>query len=107
MTASPGIVLEALTRLLEKLGGERQVTLRTDNVDVAQVGRQLGQQTLYIRSSLIPGQEPMGGRGMPQIMQPRLESTAIMAQHLGARAQSAKGDSTVHRSAPIGTSLVL
>jgi hypothetical protein len=68
----PGIALEALASLTEKLGRHAQVHLRVSWTDVAQIDRQLVQESLHVGTLLIPGGETMNGESMPQVVNSRL-----------------------------------
>jgi hypothetical protein len=50
----PGIALEALAGLTKKLGSHAQVHLRIPQTDVAQIDRQLMQESLHVGALLVP-----------------------------------------------------
>jgi hypothetical protein len=60
----PGIALEALAGLTKKLGRHTQVHLRVPQLAVAQIDRQLVQESLDVGTLLIPRGEAMNGERM-------------------------------------------
>jgi hypothetical protein len=60
----PGIALEALAGLTKKLGRHAQVHLRVPQTAVAQIDRQLVEESLYVGPLLIPGGETVNSERM-------------------------------------------
>jgi hypothetical protein len=71
MIAPSRVQGEALAGCLQEFGGHLEVTLGRSDIDVAKVRGKLRQQSLDILASVIPGNDPVNGRGVAKIMQAR------------------------------------
>src|SRR5437016_8060445 len=70
MLLSPrSIALKAPRGLSQKLRGHAEVALGSGHVDVAKVGRQQGEARLHINPLSVPGDDPVDGHGVPQVME--------------------------------------
>jgi hypothetical protein len=74
-------LLEPLAGLAKQFRRQGQIALRAADIDVSEVSRQLGQQSLDISAFAVTGRQPMHGKAVPQVVQPRLEAAAIAALH--------------------------
>ena len=63
--------MEALIGHFQKLGCGSQVDLGVGDADMAQIGRQGGQQRVYVPTLAIPGQKVMAGIAVPEIVDAR------------------------------------
>jgi len=55
-------------------------------MDMAQINRQVVEESLHVGTLLIPGRETVNGEGMPKVMNPRLFARAIASTDTGAMA---------------------
>src|SRR5207253_11161208 len=49
-----------------------EVDLSGSDIDMSQIRGQLRQQFLHVSALLVPGNEPMNAKAVPQVMKPRL-----------------------------------
>jgi hypothetical protein len=72
-----GVLFETMTSLFQEFRGHAQVHLSGPDMDVAEIDRQEGEQLLHVGALPIPRDESMDGKGVPQIMYPRLIARPI------------------------------
>jgi hypothetical protein len=87
MTAPSGIALKSLAGLLQKRRSQREVVLGSRQILMPKVGRQTRQQVLKVGARSIPSDEPVDGRGVSQVVEPRLITGTTVAGDLRPRAQ--------------------
>src|SRR2546428_12016773 len=85
-----GILCKAKTRGLEQRWGHGEVALRSSDMYMPQIGGEVRQEPLHIRSFLIPGHQPMDGPRVSQVMETGLIAWAVMAAHRRLRTHPAK-----------------
>src|SRR5579883_224076 len=79
MAPSIHIVLETMIGLRQQLWCHGQVTLSRVQVDVSEVGGKSRQKRLHVCACPIPFRQPVDGERVPQVMEPRLMRTRIVA----------------------------
>src|SRR2546422_9433499 len=84
-----GILCKAKTRGLEQRWGHGEVALRGSDVHMPQIGGEVRQEPLHIRSFLIPGHQPMDGPRVSQVMETGLIAWTVMAEHRRLRTHPA------------------
>jgi len=67
MTYFHGIALEACACFTQQFRGQGEVTLSGGNATVAEIRRQLRQQTLHICAAAVPRYKPVNRKGMALI----------------------------------------
>ena len=63
------VTLEAKACLAKQFRRQREVALRAGDMHVAEIGRQLRQKALHIGTVAVPGDEPVNGEAVPEVMQ--------------------------------------
>ncbi len=67
--------MEACIRLLEQVLGDGQIDQGGVDVFVAEIGGQIGESFLGLDARAVPRQHAMNDKGVPQIMEPRPDTT--------------------------------
>ena len=85
-----GITLKAPRSLGEQLGSHREVYLGSGHVDMAKIGRQQGELRFHIDTLAVPGDDPVDGHGVPEVMEAGLPSLRRRSPNAGMLPQTPK-----------------
>jgi hypothetical protein len=92
MAPSIYIVLETAIGLRQQLQCHGQVALGRVQIDVAKIGGKGRKEGLHVGTCPIPFRQPVDSKGVPQVMEPRLMRTRVVAANAGKAAQPPKGE---------------
>src|SRR2546422_10781368 len=82
--------LKAPRSLGEQLGSHREVYLGSGHVDMAKIGRQQGELRFHIDTLAVPGDDPVDGHGVPEVMEAGLPSLRRRSPNAGMLPQTPK-----------------
>src|SRR3989475_12593804 len=85
-----GITLKAPRSLGEQLRRHREVYLGSGQVDMAKIGRQQGEARFHIDTLAVPGDDPVDGHGVPEVMEARLPPFRRRSPNAGMLPQTPK-----------------
>ena len=83
-----GILAAETGQELQEFRGHREVDLGSSKLDMSQVDGQMMHESLHVCPLTIPGNEPMDGKGMAQVVQSWLIPSAVRAMDTGVTTQA-------------------